>query len=744
VSRRTRRFTGLGSAVLSTLAVLSTSCDESGDGAAKSPYDNELGVLLDALGVEIPSCTDAGSALSGTTLTLTLGSGEDAVISAIASKLKVNGHQCLKDATSGVQLTTSTVRQLIVQCAGSGSNSVLVDMAPGAFGTLAGPSGGITIHAENGAAVSIGVRGTDGANRFRMAEAVATSDLYLELTGDNSADVKIIGDPSSVVFTLGAGADTFNAQDTTSLAFLGPVVLMRAVQNESLTIYGGPGADTLEGGNGNDVLDGGDDRDVFQSDAAGNDGADVFQGGAGIDLADYSSRTAGVTVDIDPGYGHAYVVGASLDGKTVTAGTALTLSVGGTPITVTSTGKTGGPAILAELNAAINPLASATADDRGHVVIEAAGAGATLAILTDNQGLIGYTATRTDSAVDLADADDGKTGASENDDVKSDVENLRGGPADDVLTGNGQSNQIDGGNGNDDIAGGSPGPSCGSDVDSLNGGAGDDTFQMGPVPNCADLLDGGLGRDTASYELRAAGVTVTLDGRAEDGDGENDNVKTGIEVVLGGDGGDNITGGTGNDELHGGPGNDELHGGVGNDTLVGGIGNDALFGEAGDDFIDEASATDAAYDEAFSAFGGADVIHGGAGFNVCDYHRGSSTASTYTLCYSATVANCPPAANDGPDGDDLTNCNQISLDDGADTLTGSDSDDLIEGAGGDDSIRGGAGNDRLYGEAGDDRLFGEAGADTLDGGPDQSAASDGGEGDDVCVSVAVGSLSCEI
>lgn len=743
--RSTRRWTGLGSALLVLpIAASASSCDDA-DPVVRGSYDNEFGVLLDALGADIPSCTDAGSALNGTTLTLTLGGDEDAVISAVASKLKVNGHQCLKDAASGVQLTTSMVRQLIVQCAGSGSNSVLIDLAAGPFGALAGPSGGITVHAENGSAVSIGVRGTDGSNRYRMAEAVASSDLYLELSGDNAADVKVIGDPTSVVLTLGAGSDTFNAHDTTSLSFLGPTVLMRAVQSEPLTVYGGPGADTLEGGNGNDILDGGDDRDVFQSDATGSDGADVFQGGAGIDTADYSSRTLGVTVDVDPGYTHAYVVGASLDGKTLSAGAALTLSVNGSSITYTSAGQTGGVAILAELNAdaAFNVVASARADDRGQLVIEAAGAGATLAILSDTQGLIGYTATRTDSPVDLADADDGQTGASENDDVKGDIENIKGGSGDDVLTGNGSSNQIDGGAGNDDLAGGSAG-TCSSDVDSLNGGAGDDSFQMGPLPNCADILDGGAGRDTVSYELRADGVTLTLDGRAEDGDGENDNVKTGIEVVLGGDGGDLITGSTGNEALHGGPGNDVLRGGVGNDTLIGGPGIDSLFGEVGDDFIDEASATDTAYDDAFNAFGGADVIHGGAGFNVCDYHRGNSTAASYTLCYSATASNCTPAANDGPDGDDLTNCTQLTLDDGADSVVGSASDDVIEGRGGDDSISGGAGNDRLYGEAGDDRLSGDDGADTLDGGSEQSTPSDGGEGGDVCVSVAVGSLSCEI
>ena len=744
---RNRRSTCLGTIVLVLpLAVAVSSCDES-DSPARGSDDNEFGVLLDALGVEIPSCTDAGSALVGTTLTLTLGGGDDAVISAVASKLKVNGHQCLKDATSGVELTTSTVRQLIVQCAGSGANSVLVDLAPGPFGALSGPTGGITIHAENGAAVSLGVRGTDGANRFRMAEAVTSSDLYLELTGDNAADVKLIGDPASIVFTLGAGGDTFNAQDTTSLGFLGPTVLTRAVQSEPLTIYGGPGADTIEGGNGSDVLDGGDDRDVFQTDVAGADGADVFQGGAGIDTVDYSGRTAGVTVDIDPGYAHAYVVGASLDGKVLTAGNALGLSVGGSGITYTSAGQTGGPAIIAELNAlgSFNAVARASADDRGRLVIEASAANTTLAITSDPQGLIGYTVTRTDLPADMADADDGKTGAAENDDLKSDIENVKGGSGDDVLTGNGASNQLDGNAGNDDLAGGSAGSLCSADVDSLNGGAGDDTFQMGPLPNCADLMDGGAGRDIASYELRGGGVTVALDGRAEDGEaGENDNVKTAIEVVLGGDGGDSLVGGASNDELHGGPGNDVVRGGVGNDTLVGGPGVDNLFGEVGDDFIDEASPTDGAYDEAINAFGGADVIHGGPGFNVCDYRRGSSAASTYTLCYSATAQSCPASANDGPEGDDLTNCSQITLDDGADTITGSESDDVIEGGAGDDSISGGAGNDRLYGEAGDDHLAGNAGSDTLDGGPDQNSASDGGEGDDVCVSVAAGSLSCEI
>jgi Ca2+-binding RTX toxin-like protein len=594
------------------------------------------------------------------------------------------------------------------------------------------------------------VRGTDGAQRFKMAEAINSSDLYLELTGDSAADVKIIGDPSSVVMSLGPGPDTFNAQDTKSLTFLGAPLTLRAVVSEPLTIYGGAGADTLEGGNGNDILDGGDDNDVFQSDATGSDGADTFQGGNGTDVADYTSRTVGVTADIDPGHGRAFVDGAPLYGKTLSAGTALSLSVGGGgTITYISAGVSGSAAILGELNAAAGfaGVASASVDDRGRLVIEADASGQPITILSDNQLLIGggspWTGTETDLAVDLVDNDDGATGADERDDVKSDIEHLKGGSGDDILTGSNRSNFIDGGAGNDDLAGG-PGGTCPSDIDTLTGGAGDDVFQMGAASNCADAIDGAAGRDTASYELRTSAVTVALDSAANDGESEADNVKSTLEIVLGGDGGDVITGGNASDELHGGPGNDFIKGGAGNDTLVGGTGIDNLLGELGDDLFDEASASDDAYDKPFTAFGGQDLIHGGAGLNTCDYRRGTSTGATFTLCFSAVAANCPPAQNDGPDSDDLTNCTRLILDDGPDNVTGSESNDAIEGGDGADTIDGGAGSDHIYGEAGDDRLTGGAGGDAIDGGPDQSVISDGGAGDDVCVSVAVGSLSCEI
>jgi Ca2+-binding RTX toxin-like protein len=741
-----RGLSRLGTRLLALPLAMGVACESASEDPARDPTDNEFGVLLDALGVEIPSCVDAGPALVGTTLTLTLGSGEDAVLSVVSNKLKVNGHQCLKDATSGIELTTTLVRRLVVEGASSGANSVLVDLQPGAFGTLFTSAGGITVNAGNGGPLSFGVRGNEQANRFRIAEGATASDLYVELSGDNSADVKIVGAPSSLVFSLGAGGDSFNGQDTVSLGFQGATVATRAVQSLPLTLYGGAGADTLKGGGGNDLLDGGDDNDVLQS-ASVADGADTFVGGNGSDTVDYTSRSVGVTADIDEGHEHAWVQGASLYGRTLSAGTALTLSVGASgTITYSSAGASGSAAIVAELNGApgFNAVAAASADDRGRLVIDANAAGATIVIQSDNQGLIGATVTESDTPADVADADDGITGADEHDDVRSDVENLKGGPGNDELTGNSHSNLIDGGGGDDDLAGGIAGADCSHDIDTLNGGLGDDVFRMGNAPNCADIIDGAAGRDTVDYELRADGVVVTLEGTPNDGAGESDNVKSTIEVALGGDGNDTLTGGNAADELHGGPGNDVLRGGPGNDTLVGGTGNDTLSGEIGDDFIDEASAADSSYAKAFSAFGGQDIIHGGAGANFCDYRRGTSTPGTYTLCFSASTANCASAQNDGPEGDDITNCNRIRLDDGADEVSGSDADDIIEGGGGADTIGGGLGNDQIYGEAGDDQLSGGGGSDALDGGPDQVATSDGGSGDDICISVAAGSLSCEL
>ncbi|MEO8183852.1 MAG: calcium-binding protein [Deltaproteobacteria bacterium] len=726
--------------------------------------DNEFGVLLEGLGDNITDCTAAGATqlpvVPGTPATLTMSiQGFDAVVSVVGGKLKVNGRQCMNSVT-GAEITTAAVPRLVINGPSNpGASKLVLDLLPGDFGGLFGTTGGITVNVGTGA-LAVGVRGTDGVNNFKMAQdSVLPYPLFLELNANTAADVKITGTPSSMVFTLGGGADIFNAQDTTTLTFQGTAqtTLAAVKAAQSLTVYGGTGADVLEGGKGDDTLYGGDDNDTFQTLAAGGDGADTFYGGNGIDTVDYSNRTAAVTVDVDPVIATAYVEGMNLRGVVLTGKTLAITMAPAAIVNYTAGPVQGIAAFVGNLQTALGGTATVTADDHGQLVITRTTAGTILVGLNTlgiPQGTVSAARPDNDDGDPLA-----NSGAGEGDNVKSDVENIKGSAFNDVLTGGILANVIDGNDGDDSISGGPAGTCTGPspDVDTLNGGNGNDVFPMGTVNNCGDVIDGGAGTDIANYERRAGVLTISVDGAANDGEtSETDNIKTTVEVVLGGTAADAITGGAGNDELHGGPGADVIKGGAGNDTLVGNDGIDTLSGEAGDDFIDEATNKDTRFEDVGasspSAWGLADIIHGGVGANTCDFHRGGVppvTTTNYTLCFSATTAGCTPATADGVELVDITNCNHIILDDGDDLVTGSLGDDIIEGGAGDDDISGSAGNDTLYGEAGNDTLKGDGGSDMLDGGGaggnPQLVPLDGGAGDDdICLKPGAGTpLNCE-
>jgi len=141
---------------------------------------------------------------------------------------------------------------------------------------------------------------------------------------------------------------------------------------------------------------------------------------------------------------------------------------------------------------------------------------------------------------------------------------------------------IAGGNGNDKLTGGK-----GADV--VDGGANNDTFKEVKTPDGSDTLIGGAGTDTANYGARTGGVSVVLDGLANDGaGGEGDNVATDVEKLTGGKGGDTLDGGTVavNNTIKGGKGNDTLFGRDGNDTL------DTIDSVSGNDTADGGSGTD--------------------------------------------------------------------------------------------------------------------------------------------------------
>jgi Ca2+-binding RTX toxin-like protein len=128
----------------------------------------------------------------------------------------------------------------------------------------------------------------------------------------------------------------------------------------------------------------------------------------------------------------------------------------------------------------------------------------------------------------------------EHDLIGTDVEDLRGGSAADVLVGDDADNLLDGGPG-------------------------------------ADRLEGLGGVDGADYSLRSAPVRARLDGSTDSGEaGEGDTIAADVEGAIGGSGGDLLIGNALDGFLFGEGGNDRLLDRGGEDDLDGGDGADQL------------------------------------------------------------------------------------------------------------------------------------------------------------------------
>ena len=289
---------------------------------------------------------------------------------------------------------------------------------------------------------------------------------------------------------------------------------------------------------------------------------------------------------------------------------------------------------------------------------------------------------------------DGDLSAGESDNVKTDVECVKGGPGNDVLTGGANADTIFGNGGNDTIDG------LGGN-DTLNGGDGDDTFletgtAAATLPSGADVFNGGAGNDTVDYSSRTTGVVVNIgDLLANDGEAnEGDKVMTDVENIKGSSVADTITGSSSANVLDGLGGDDVISGGAGDDTLRGGTGNDVLNGDAGNDLFDEAAASN-----------GSDVFNGGSGIDTMTYKGRADAGEAIRATLDGIADDGQIAGNEndtiaadvenviGSDvvavGDIITgnaSANQLEGGLGADTITGGGGDDLIDGGGGNDVI----------------------------------------------------------
>ena len=430
------------------------------------------------------------------------------------------------------------------------------------------------------------------------------------------------------------------------------------------TMLGGDGADVLEGGAFADAIDGGAGDDALFG-ANGDDvldggpGADAIAGGPGRDAADYSLRSAPLSLTLD---------GAANDGQ---AGE--------------------GDLLAGDLERLTGGAANDTlSGDRGDNVLEGSGgddvlfAGSGRDLLRGGAGAdtANFSQVSTDLYLAMVDGDPswvyGDLGGNHiaDDDQIDEIETFISGSGDDTLTGDRGSDRLFGGPG-DDVLDGADG---------------------------SDVLSGGPGTDTAEFRhRRRGGVRVTLDGRADDGGpGEHDLVDT--ERVVGSDAADVLLGGGAADALFGGLGADTIRGGGGADVVVGGAGSDNLGGDGGRDSIvsfDGARDAVACGDRLdIVSADGADSVTGRCAVVLRQVGNGRDLPSSRTTRV--------PAGDARP--------RRLTGGRRADTLTGGGGRDTLSGRGGADRLRGGRGPDRLFGGSGSDRLSGGTGGDLLDGG----------------------------
>ncbi|MEO5374344.1 MAG: cadherin-like domain-containing protein, partial [Alphaproteobacteria bacterium] len=506
---------------------------------------------------------------------------------------------------------------------------------------------------------------------------------------------------------------------------------------DSLT--GNSAANALYGRDGDDVLNGGL-------------GADTLNGGAGHDVADYSTSTTGVWVNLATNVN----LGGTAHGDTLTG----IEDVIGSGQADNLTGNGGDNGLYAGGG---NDFLGGSA---GADVLDG-GAG------TDTAD---YRASIDGVVVDLGTGTGGGGGDAQGDTLIG-VENVWGSGQADTLSGDAGANEIAGWGGDDLLRGGGGadvlvggdgvdtadyatsaagvtvdlvgGAGLGGDaegdvvwqVENVTGSAHDDTVV---ASDAANAIDGGAGSDTASYAWSSSGVQVNLGAGTASGGWAEGDVLTSVENLIGSDFADTLIGDAGTNTLAGGAGNDRLAGGAGADALTGGEGADtadytasaagvtvdlvAGTGSGGDAEGDTLGGIEtlvgSGLDDALLGDGGANTLEGGLGADVLD-GRGGKDLATYANATGGVVV-------------DLTTGTGGAGEAAGDTLTGIED---VQGSVFADSLKGDAVVNTLLGGSGDDVLEGAGGGDRLEGADGSDTASYAGSGAGVTVSLASGAAS---
>ncbi|HKU38851.1 MAG TPA: calcium-binding protein [Polyangiales bacterium] len=299
--------------LLCALAGCATSDGGNSDGRVKpmggDPSD-PVELAASELGVAVTGCNASGYTYASKTLALTVDANA-LVLSTNGGKFTANGYVCVGTVNSvaNTPLSPTNVQKIQISTAANSTddNKVILDFLPGSFGTMVmAAGGGISVDFSGGTGDdSVMIRGSGNAETYKFAESAA-KDVYIEMTGDKVADIKIVppavGGTLALSASMGGGADTVigntSASEINQFSATTSLVVGK-LADYGITAYGGALDDKFTGGDGNDAFYGGDGNDKFMM-AAAADGADIYSGDNGIDTVDYSNRTAAIAVDLGP------------------------------------------------------------------------------------------------------------------------------------------------------------------------------------------------------------------------------------------------------------------------------------------------------------------------------------------------------------------------------------------------------------------------------------------------------------
>jgi Ca2+-binding RTX toxin-like protein len=348
--------------------------------------------------------------------------------------------------------------------------------------SVVGTSGNDTLNGGPNADTIFGVGGNDtidgGANNDTLSGGAGSDTVKGaggddtvdgdggndSLAGGDGGDTLNGGEDNDPSLDGGAGSDSVNGGNGTDAADYSSRLNDVSVGADGAPGDGEPGendnvgtdVEGITGGSGNDSLTGNDGAGTFDggpgSDGIdGEGGADAIGGGSGFDTADYSGRSAALSIDLgSPG-------GDGEAGENDTVGGDIERTVGGTA------GDTmiGSP---------------------GPDVFEG-GAG--------NDGISGAGG---QDKVDGGSGDDTLDGGADNDTVG-------GGEGNDSLAGGDGNDAIGGAGGDDDLVGG-------TGADTLSGGGGNDTVDYAAVGGALDISFDGVNNDGLSAEADNVGGDV--------------------------------------------------------------------------------------------------------------------------------------------------------------------------------------------------------------------------------------------